>query len=151
MTWGESVDAKGHEVETGRTPQPWCRYSASCYKSGQPLHTVHPLYGKAYTDGCPRDGDACPSALLASGLVTYKALPEDLMAMSKLKRWGTCKECGRWFEKRHGNERYCSDACRADAGVLTRKRWAENNRERLREHQREYQRRRYWKDKEGRS
>lgn len=88
MTWGESVDASGHEVETGRTLQPWCRYSASCYKSGQPLHEVHPRYGKAYTDGCPRDGDACPSALLASGLVTYKELPDDLIGYRKGKEKG---------------------------------------------------------------
>ena len=90
MTWGESVDAKGHATGTGRTLQPWCRYSASCYKSGQPLHTVEPPYGKPYTDGCPRDGDACPSALLASGRGSRSATATSATARTRAGRMPGC-------------------------------------------------------------
>ena len=138
MTWGESVDANGHATETGRSPQPWCRYAATCYKSRRPLHMVEPPYGSPYVDGCPMDEDSCRSALLVSGRMPYEATREDRRAEEALKGWRTCCRCGTWFRYRHGNERYCSDACRAD--VLTKKRWAERNREKLREYQREYQR-----------
>lgn len=141
MTWGEQVDAGGHATETGRSPQPWCRYAASCYKSGTPLHRCHPRYGKPYTDGCPRCEDMCPSALLASGRMTYKALPEDLLAMARMGDLAVCRRCGGWFERHHHREAYCSDACRRDAKRERAREWQHRHPERCSEYNRRYKER----------
>ena len=152
---GEQVDATGAHVETGRGPAPWCRYAASCYKSRLPLHECGPE-GRRYVDGCPMDEGTCRSALLVSGRMSYEATREDRRAEKALKGWRTCCRCGTWFRYRHGNERYCSDACRAEAHRqrckryaqenrdvynAAHRRWAEEHREERNAYQREYRRR----------
>lgn len=49
-----------------------------------------------------------------------------------------CEHCGDEFPRTHGLQRFCSDACR---DVPYRERWERENRERIREARREYNRR----------
>lgn len=72
---GESVFTAANDKNTHK-PESWCRYSATCYKVRTPMHTVTPLNGKQYTDGCPRDESACVSAQIVNGNSPYKATDE---------------------------------------------------------------------------
>jgi len=120
---GESVFTAANDKNTHK-PESWCRYSATCYKVRTPMHTVTPLNGKQYTDGCPRDSERCPSALIASGRRTYEATREDQAEMERLVGWRVCKRCGRWFRYARGGAGrrpvYCSDVCRG-AAIADRK------------------------------
>lgn len=51
--YSESVFTTGNDPEA-RMPEPWCPYSATCYKARTPVHDVVPLTGKPYVDGCTR-------------------------------------------------------------------------------------------------
>lgn len=117
---GESVFTASNDPEA-RMPEPWCPYSATCYKARTPVHDVMPLSGKPYVDGCPRDFDRCPSALIASGHRTYEETSEHRQEMERLVGWRVCKRCGRWFRYARGGAGrrpvYCSDVCRGAAEV----------------------------------
>lgn len=101
--------------EIEREPEPWCRYSGTCYKKGWEYHLAHPeptseshLKPKPYWEGCPGDEDRCEFALCLMGRMRFGCFKEDEKARENYRH---CGICGKPFLPSNSQNIYCSKEC----------------------------------------